>query len=381
MTYQTAKLTLATIKQILGKCLVVIGVLFSCFFTSHKAYAQYLQHVSKIVIDAKTGIVLSQSDPDLQRYPASLTKLMTLYMTFKALQSGTITLHQEVPISIHASTMEPSKLGLTPNMHLTVEQAILALVTKSANDAACALGELLGHGSEHLFATMMTQEAHALGMTNTVFRNASGLPDPQQVTTARDLALLSRRIILDFPEYYHYFSTPNFRFHRHIIPNHNPMLKDYVGADGMKTGYTQEAGHNLVTSAIRDHVRLIGVVMGASSNLQRSIIMADQLDNGFNIEGVAPIPHPLILAHAMPHNRRYRHHRHRSLIIQKSQSRLAFAKFPHRVALRHRNNVFVPTTLNMRNHRTHLVKIKRHSTPVFYTLNTLHSPRYNNNRT
>ncbi|CEF54457.1 D-alanyl-D-alanine carboxypeptidase [Acetobacter ghanensis] len=272
------------------------------------AHAQYAGQISSIVMDSKTGAVLSQTNPDLRRYPASLTKLMTLYMTFNALRAGAISLNQAVPVSIHASTMEPSKLGLVPGSRLTVEQAVLALVTKSANDAACALGELIGGGSEPQFAAMMTQQAHAMGMNQTLFRNASGLPDPDQMTTARDLATLGRRLIADFPEYYHYFSTPAFRFHGRYIPNHNPMLKVYAGADGMKTGYTQEAGRNLVTSAIRDNVRLVGVVMGASSNTQRSLVMANQLDHGFDAEGVAPVARPLLVAQA-PSTLRHRSHR------------------------------------------------------------------------
>lgn len=275
---------------------LLASVTFGTLATQGRAYAQYAGQLSSIVMDAKTGAVLSQTDPDLRRYPASLTKLMTLYMAFSALRAGTISLNQEVPVSIHATTMEPSKLGVVPGTRLTVEQAILALVTKSANDAACALGEFLGGGNEPQFAAMMTQQAHALGMNNTTFRNASGLPDPDQMTTARDLAVLARHLVNDFPEDYHYFSTAAFRFHGRTIPNHNPMLKAYVGADGMKTGYTQEAGRNLVTSALRSDVRLIGVVMGASSNTQRTLAMADQLDRGFDAEGVAPVARPLVLA-------------------------------------------------------------------------------------
>lgn len=282
---------------------LLAGVALGSFATQRAAHAQYAGQISSIVMDARTGAVLSQENPDLRRYPASLTKLMTLYMAFTALRAGTITLDQTVPVSIHASTMEPSKLGLIPGSHLTVEQAMLALVTKSANDAACALGEFLGGGSEPQFAAMMTQQARALGMSNTTFRNASGLPDPDQMTTARDLALLARHIVTDFPEDYHYFSVAAFRFHGRMIPNHNPMLKAYVGADGMKTGYTQEAGRNLVTSALRNNVRLVGVVMGASSNVQRTLVMADQLDRGFDAEGVAPIARPLVLARNTVHPR------------------------------------------------------------------------------
>jgi D-alanyl-D-alanine carboxypeptidase len=187
---------------------------------------------------------------------------------------------QAVPVSPHAASMEPSKLGLLPGSRLTVDQAILGLVTKSANDAAAALGELLG-GSEDRFAQMMTLRARALGMEHSTFTNASGLPSPDQWTTARDLAILSRRLINDFPGYYPYFSTPSFAWHRQVIFNHDNMLRSYPGADGLKTGYTEASGHNLVTSAVRGGVRLVGVVLGAASNGERDIHMASLLDNGF----------------------------------------------------------------------------------------------------
>ncbi|GBQ16265.1 D-alanyl-D-alanine carboxypeptidase [Komagataeibacter rhaeticus] len=265
----------------------------------HAARAQYAGQVSSIVVDARTGAVLSQQDPDLRRYPASLTKLMTLYLTFKAVRTGQVTLEQQMPVSVHAASMEPSKLGLRPGSSLTVEQAVLALVTKSANDAACALGEFLGGGDETRFAAMMTREAGRLGMYDTVFRNASGLPNPEQMTSARDLAVLARHLIVDYGEYYHYFAVPGFYFHGHAVPNHDPMLGAYPGADGLKTGYTDEAGHNLVTSAVRDNVRLIGVVMGAKSNSRRNTTMAELLDASFQTEGVAPAGlHPLVLARA-----------------------------------------------------------------------------------
>ncbi|MBB2205135.1 D-alanyl-D-alanine carboxypeptidase family protein [Gluconacetobacter takamatsuzukensis] len=261
-----------------------------------RAHAQYVGQISSIVMDARTGAVLSQSNPDLQRFPASLTKLMTLYMAFKAMRAGQVTLDQAVPVSAHSASMEPSKLGLVPGSYLTVEQAVLGLVTKSANDAACALGELLGGGDEARFADLMTRQARALGMVNTTFRNASGLPNDEQMTSARDLALLTRQIITEFPEYYHYFSVPAFYFHGRQVPNHDPMLRIYPGADGLKTGYTVLAGRNLVTSAVRENVRLIGVVLGARSNPQRSALMAGILDDGFRQEGVADVRRPLVLA-------------------------------------------------------------------------------------
>jgi D-alanyl-D-alanine carboxypeptidase len=170
---------------------------------------------------------------------------------------------------------------LQPGEGLTVEQAILGLVTKSANDVAAALGEFLG-GSEDRFAQMMTLRARALGMSRTSFRNASGLPDPNQWTTARDLATLGRRIVLDFPQMYGYFGVSGFVWHNRVILNHDTMLRSYPGADGMKTGFTDYSGHNLETSAVRGGVRLIGVVMGASSNSERDQQMAMLLDDGFN---------------------------------------------------------------------------------------------------
>jgi D-alanyl-D-alanine carboxypeptidase len=245
---------------------------------------------ASIIVDNGSGRVTEAVNADALRYPASLTKLMTLYVTFEALRDHRISLGQAVPVSPHAASMQPSKLGLVPGTYITVEQAILAIVTKSANDAACALGELVG-GDEDRFAQIMTIRAHALGMTHSTFRNASGLPDPEQMTTARDLAVLAHHLITDFPEQYHYFSVPNFVFHGRDIPNHDRMLTDYEGADGLKTGYTVAAGHNLVTSAVRGGVRMIGVVMGAASNPERDIHMATLLDNGFTQMGVPITPH------------------------------------------------------------------------------------------
>jgi D-alanyl-D-alanine carboxypeptidase len=253
---------------------------------------------ASIVVDARSGEVLESANPDALRHPASLAKVMTLYMTFEALRDRRITLNQLVPVSASAASMQPTKLGLVPGTKITVEQAILGLVTKSANDAAAALGELLG-GSEPRFAQMMTLRARALGMSSTTFANASGLPAPDEWTTARDLAILARRLINDFPGYYHYFSTPSFVFQHRVIFNHDTMLKIYPGADGMKTGYTDASGHNLITSAVRGGVRLIGVVMGAASNGERDIHMASLLNEGFG-EMDVPIGRRIIQAAAHP---------------------------------------------------------------------------------
>jgi D-alanyl-D-alanine carboxypeptidase len=242
---------------------------------------------SSIVVEAGTGNVLEAANPDAARHPASLTKLMTLYMVFEALRDRRVAMDQLVPVSSYAASMEPSKLGLVPGTRLTVEEAILGLVTKSANDAAAALGELLG-GSEDRFAQMMTLRARALGMSHTTFTNASGLPDPDQWTSARDLAILGRRLISDFPGYYPYFGIRSFSFQRRVIFNHDRMLESYPGADGMKTGYTVASGHNLVTSAVHGGVRLIGVVLGAASNPERDAHMAVLLDQGFEELDVPP---------------------------------------------------------------------------------------------
>ncbi len=240
---------------------------------------------ASITMDAASGDVLEAVNADEPRYPASLTKLMTIYLLFEALRDHRVSLDQPVPVSAHAAAMSPSKLGLLPGTYITVEQALLGLVTKSANDAAAALGELLG-GDEAEFAQMMTLRARALGMSHTTFRNASGWPDPEQVTTARDLALLARHLIQDYPAEYRYFSVPSFVFHGRVIPNHDHMLVTYPGADGLKTGYIDASGCNLVTSALRGDVRLIGVVMGASNGSERDLHMASLLDAGFERMGV-----------------------------------------------------------------------------------------------
>ncbi len=245
------------------------------------------ERYSSIVVDAATGNVLEAANPDAPRHPASLAKLMTLYMAFEALRDRRITADELVPVSTHAASMEPSKLGLLPGTRLTVEEAILGLVTKSANDAAAALGELLG-GSEDRFAQMMTLRARALGMGHTTFTNASGLPDPDEWTSARDLAILARRMLADFPGFYPYFSTRSFTFQHRVIFNHDRMLESYPGADGMKTGYTEASGHNLVTSAVHSGVRLIGVVLGAASNPERDTHMAMLLNQGFDEMDVPP---------------------------------------------------------------------------------------------
>ncbi|MCO6178188.1 D-alanyl-D-alanine carboxypeptidase [Ciceribacter sp. RN22] len=225
-----------------------------------------------IVIDANTGKVLYSENADSLRYPASLTKMMTLYLTFEALNSGKISLNSRVPVSANAAAEPPSKLGVGAGRSVTVEQAILALVTRSANDIATALGEYLG-GSEARFAKMMTAKARSLGMSKTTYRNANGLPNTAQMTTARDQARLGIALRQHFPQYYGYFSARSFKFGNQVIGNHNRLLGAVRGVDGIKTGYTRAAGFNLVTSAQADGHSIVGVVMGSSSGAKRNETM------------------------------------------------------------------------------------------------------------
>lgn len=291
-----------TPRTLIGRLVALVSLLTFLSGGSALAYPEYNPKLATIVIDASSGQILSAINSDAQRYPASLTKMMTIYLAFEALRDHRITEDELVPISPHAASQEPSKLGLVPGSRITVHQALLGLVTRSANDAASALGELMG-GTEDHFAQMMTLRAHALGMTNTVFRNASGLPDPDQVTTAHDMALLARHLIMDFPDQYSLFSTPAFFWHGQMIANHDNLLKSYPGADGLKTGYTDAAGHNLVTSAVRSNVRLIGVVLGASSNPDRDLKMAAMLDEGYTQLDV-PLP-STVLAQNTHHSGRF----------------------------------------------------------------------------
>jgi D-alanyl-D-alanine carboxypeptidase len=221
-----------------------------------------------IVVDAKTGNVLYSENADSLHYPASLTKMMTLYLTFEALESGRIKIDSEVPFSALAAAQAPTKLAVRAGGSITVEQAILSMVTLSANDSAMALGEYLG-GSEESFAQMMNNKARALGMTRTTYRNPNGLPNTAQMTTARDQARLGMALREHFPQYYGYFSTHSFQFGKRVIANHNRLLGSVRGVDGIKTGYTRAAGFNLVTSAQADGRSIVGVVLGGVSTPAR----------------------------------------------------------------------------------------------------------------
>jgi D-alanyl-D-alanine carboxypeptidase len=251
-----------------------------CCVLSIVGTAPVKANYAALIMDATTGRVLHEANADLTRYPASLTKMMTLYLLFEALENGALRLDDRVPISEHAASRPPTKLGLRPGQSISVEDAILAMITKSANDVAAAVAEHLG-GSESRFAWTMTERAHQLGMSRTNFVNASGLPDPDQVTTARDMAILGLALVHHFPQYYPYFSTDEFYYGGAMHANHNRLLGSYYGLDGIKTGYTAASGYNLVASAVREGRRLIGVVLGARSLVNRSVIMTGLLDQAF----------------------------------------------------------------------------------------------------
>lgn len=240
------------------------------------AVSSYSPAFSSIIVDANSGATLQATSADGLRHPASLTKIMTLYMLFERLENGRIKLDTPMEVSEHASEQAPTKLGLRPGQTIRVEDAIKGLVTRSANDAAVVIAEALG-GSEDEFAKMMTRKARSLGMSKTVYVNASGLPDDAQITTARDQSLLGRAIQDRFPKYYRYFSTAAFTYRGKVIRNHNHLLGHVEGVDGIKTGYTRSSGFNLVTSMKRGNRFLVGVVMGGRSAGSRDAIMRNLL--------------------------------------------------------------------------------------------------------
>jgi D-alanyl-D-alanine carboxypeptidase len=225
-----------------------------------------------ILVDDNSGQVLHETSPDSPRHPASLTKIMTLYLLFEQLETKKLSLDSRLQVSAHASAQAPTKLGLKPNESITVEDAIKAVVTRSANDAAVVIAEAIA-GSEPDFAALMTQKAQMLGMVNTVYVNASGLPAEAQITTAREQALLGRAVQERFPEYSRYFAIPRFQYRGIEISNHNALLREMQGIDGIKTGYTEASGYNLVASMRRDGRHLVGVVLGEKSNAARNARM------------------------------------------------------------------------------------------------------------
>lgn len=258
----------------------------------HAQRSSYNPPYASLIVDANSGATLQATNADSIRHPASLTKVMTLYMLFERLESGKITLDSTMEVSKHAAAQAPTKLGLKAGQTLRVEDAIKGMVTRSANDAAVVVAEALG-GSEDEFCKMMTRKARALGMSKTTYVNASGLPDDGQVTTARDQALLGRAIQDRFPRYYRYFATKAFTFRGRVIRGHNRLLGSVDGVDGIKTGYTRSSGFNLLTSIKRGNRYLVGVVMGGRSGKSRDAAMrkllAEHLDEGATRRTVAAI--------------------------------------------------------------------------------------------
>ncbi|MFO1014110.1 MAG: D-alanyl-D-alanine carboxypeptidase family protein [Caulobacteraceae bacterium] len=276
------------------KLTLILGVVLSAVtlmtgaFVPATASAQNLQVPSSepryaaIVVDAATGEVLYARRADSPRYPASITKIMTLYLAFEELASGRLSPTDTITISPRAAAQPPTKLGLRAGETITVDDAVRAIALRSANDMAVALAEKIG-GSESRFAALMTLRAQELGMANTRFVNASGLPDSRQVSSARDIAILSRSVMRDFPQYYGYFSQQSFMFRGERITNHNGLLGRMAGLDGLKTGFINASGYNLAASAVRDNHRLIAVVLGGSSTAARNNNVEMLLNTGFDI--------------------------------------------------------------------------------------------------
>lgn len=275
--------------------LLLTLVIFSLFGTaqvsaSEAAAKPLVIKYATLVIDADTGRVLQETNADEVTYPASLTKMMTLYLAFDALKDGKLKLNQPMKTSARAARQSPTKMNLAPNETITVEQGILSLVIKSANDVAVVFAETIA-GTEEQFALEMTAKARKLGMSKTVFRNASGLPHKGQVTTARDMAKMARALLRDHPDYYAYFGREQFTYKGAVIRTHNRLLNNFEGADGIKTGYIHASGFNLVSSVKRDGRRLIGVVLGGKSQQLRDQQMARLLDASFDklVNGREPV--------------------------------------------------------------------------------------------
>ena len=253
-----------------------------------------------IIVDMNTGIILYSQAPDTPRYPASLTKMMTLYVLFGCLREGKITLSSDLVVTPHAESQAPTKLGLKQGMTIKVEDAIKALVTQSANDAAVTIAENLA-GTEENFARVMTQTARNIGMANTTFRNASGLPNDEQITTARDMATLATHLIHDYPDYYGVFQTRYFTYSGRKYRNHNHLLFGYKGTDGIKTGYTRASGFNLTASVHRGNKHLVAVVLGGKTGGQRDAAMRALLDKNFvAASSTKPTPEQLVAALVPP---------------------------------------------------------------------------------
>ena len=277
------------------KIVFICVLLFLAFFSQNIAKAKY----ASLIIDAKTGAELFSRNANIKKFPASLTKIMTLYMVFDSLENRKWTLQKRLKVSRRASRQPQTRLGLKRGSTITVKTAILALITRSANDVATVVAENMS-GSEIKFARAMTKKARKLGMVRTTFRNASGLPNRRQLSTARDMAKLAIAIRKNFPEYYHFFKTKKFRYRGRTYRNHNMLLGRYSGTDGVKTGYTNASGYNLVASVKRRGKHLIGVVFGGKTGPRRDRHMVNLFDRSFRkldrwakISPPVPKPSPL----------------------------------------------------------------------------------------
>lgn len=271
-------------RRILGRATMLSALLFVMGAFAGMAHAGY----AAIVVDASTGKVLDSVNANQRDYPASLTKMMTLYLTFQGLKHGRLKLDQKMPVSSWAANKSPTKLGLRRGQTISVHDCILGMVTKSANDAATVMAEGLG-GSEHHFADMMNAQAALLGMSDTHFANASGLPDPNNTSTAHDLVKLAMALYRDFPQYSPYFAMKEFTFRGRIVRGHNHLMDRYPGMDGLKTGFTDASGFNLASTAVRDGHRLFAVVLGSRTAAVRDGLMAKLLNNGFERRPTPPI--------------------------------------------------------------------------------------------
>jgi D-alanyl-D-alanine carboxypeptidase len=276
---------------------VLLGILGLVTMALFPAEAGDEPRAASMVIDANTGAVLHNKSGDAAVYPASLTKMMTLYMTFELIEQGRLSYASKIKMTQEGADAAPSKLDLDPGAELTVLDAIKALVTKSANDVAIALAQHIG-GSESNFARLMTRKARDLGMANTTFRNASGLPDPEQKTTARDMITLGMRLQDDFPQHYRLFSTRSFAYGGKVYRNHNSLLTRYRGTDGIKTGYTRASGFNLVSSAQRNGKHLIAAVFGGDTARERNAQMQRLLEAAWSKASTKVTRKPDLIARA-----------------------------------------------------------------------------------
>lgn len=274
---------IALLRRGLLSLVLVAGLAFTPTTAPLEAQSSDNARYAAIVVDAETGEVLFGRHADSRRYPASITKVMTLYLTFEALSEGRVKLDDVLTISPHAASMPPSKLGLASGQRITLDDAMKATAVRSANDMAVAIGEHIS-GSEDRFAAQMTLKARELGMTQTRYVNANGLPDSRQITSARDLAILARAVMRDYPQYYRFFGLHEWVYNGREYRNTNGLLRIEAGYDGMKTGYTNASGYNLAASKVSNGKRLITIVLGGRSTASRNSHVAELMQTGFDVE-------------------------------------------------------------------------------------------------